>query len=159
MNISKALMKMTSVLALMASFLGHANAGASCSKFIDGEDYLFFYDGCVLEVEKFDGLDFYLYGVKRKGDPSRTLITMYLGGAPDVLDFYSDKEKIAKKIVEKLTIEMRERQSVDGDFYEALIALPVNSEGRAGYFHIRSGRLTPEDLDLVKKIVFSIRAK
>jgi hypothetical protein len=152
-------MKMASAFVLMASFLGHANADASCSKLIDSEDYVFAYDGCVLEMEKSAGPDFYLYSIRRKIDPSRPLFAIYLGGAPDVQDFYDDKEKIIEKSIEKMKIEARERQGADGGSYEALIALPVNSTGRVNYFHVMSEKLATEDLDLVKKIVFSIRAK
>jgi len=152
-------MKMASVFVLMASFLG-THADASCSKISGGKDYAFSYDGCVLEMEKADGPDFYLYNIKRKSNPSRTLLTMYLGGAPDVQDFYDDKEKIVERSIEEIKIETRERRDADGGAsYETLIALPVNTEGRAEYFHVLSEKLTPEDLNLVKKIVFSIKAK
>lgn len=119
----------------------------------------FSYDGCILEMEKSNGPDFYLYSIKRKADSGRPLLAMYQGGAPDVRDFYDDKEKIIERKIEKVKIETRERRGVDGDSYEALIAPPVNSIGRFEYFHVISEKLTAEDMDLVKKIIFSIQAK
>jgi hypothetical protein len=154
----KTCMKIASFF-LAASFPGYANADASCSKFIDGEDYIFSYDGCILEMEKSDGPDFYLYNIKRKSDPRRAFLTIYLGGAPDVLNFYDDRKNIIEENMGKMKMETRERQGVDGKSYEAVIALPVNSRGGVEYFHVLSEKLTAEDLSLVKNIVFSIQAK
>lgn len=156
-NFPKVCIKIVFVLA--ANFLSHADVNASCLRSIGGEDYLFSYDGCVLELEKSDGPDFHLYNIKRKSNPGRSLLMVYQGGAPDVQYFYDDKEKIIERKIEKVKIEARERRGVDGASYEALIAPPVNSIGKFEYFHVLSEKLTAEDLDLVKKIVFSIRAK
>ena len=158
-NFSGIRMKIISLLVLMLGLPGYANADASCSNFIGNENYLISYDSCMLGVKKSDGPDFYLYQISRKNDPERILILMYQGGAPDVQNFYENKDEIIVRNIGKMKIEARERQGPDGNSYEALIAPPMNSTAGNEYFHVISNKLTAEELDLVKKVVFSIRIK
>jgi hypothetical protein len=155
-------MKLILIAALLFLSACAAPAEKKCVQRYFGDSYALSYDGCIVSMEKIaPATDFDILLFKSKSATNKVLLSIYQGGAPDVDNLRKNESEVVKSRINGLQSEILERFDERRRIYkyEALIALPEDSQGRVLYLHAQHEGVLRDDLKTAKTIVESIMAK
>lgn len=154
---------MKSLIVVLAFFLAACSTAEEkecIQKYLD-DSFTLKYNGCVVSLEVHrPATDFEVLTFKLQNETNKVLLSIYKGGAPDVVNLLQHESKFLGAI-NGLQAEVLEQLDDEKNIfiYEALIALPENAQGRVFYLHAQHEGVTKEELQIVKAIVKSIAKK